>query len=165
MKIEKNKLKTENGMPLTQGLFLEIGYTDFAVYTLKDEDHEYKGKLLPSLKRLYLEMEDVGEYEFATTYLLGWKHWQRLCENKQIAKHIEEWRYELELKLRSEAIKQIRLKATTEKGVNAAKWLAERGWDKRGAGRPSKEDVEHETKLQADIHHLFAQDLDRLKEG
>lgn len=163
--IDKTKLKTENGKPLTQGLFLEIGYTKYSVFTLKDEDYEYKGEVYPSLKRIYLEMADAGEYEFATTHLLGWSHWQRLCANKQIAKHIEEWRYELELKLRSEAIKQIRIKASTEKGINAAKWLAERGWDKRGAGRPSKEDVEQETRIQADIHHLFAQDLDRIKEG
>ena len=64
--MDKNSLKSTNGIPLTQSLFLEIGYTDYAVFTLKDDDYEYKGRVYPSLKRLYLEMEDVGEYEFAT---------------------------------------------------------------------------------------------------
>lgn len=163
--MNKLLMKTPMGVPLTQGLFLEIGYPDSAIFTLKDDDYEYKGCLYLSLKKLYLEMEDVGEYEFATTHLLGWSHWQRLCGNKQLLEHIEVWRYELELKLRSKAIKEIMLKASTEKGINAAKWIAERGWDKRQAGRPSKAEVERETKVQADLHQLFSDDLMRLKEA
>lgn len=162
--MDKNLLRSSNGIPLTQSLFLEIGYTDYAVYTLKDDDYEYKGKVYPSLKRLYLEMEDVGEYLFATEHLLGWDHWQRLCQNKQLLEHIEKWRYELELKLRSQAIQQIKLKSKNEAGINAAKWLAEKGWDKRGAGRPTKAEVQREAKVQADIQNLFAEDLKRLGE-
>lgn len=30
----------EMGRPITQSLFLEINYTDKAVYTLKEEDYE-----------------------------------------------------------------------------------------------------------------------------
>lgn len=162
--MDKTLLKSTNGIPLTQSLFLEIGYTDYAVFTLKDDDYEYKGKVYPSLKKRYLEMEDVGEYLFACEYLLGWDHWQRLCENKQTAAHIDKWRYELELKLRSQAILAIKAKAKFEKGINAAKWLAEKGWDKRKAGRPSKEDVENEVKMQADLHYLFAEDAKRIGE-
>ena len=50
--IDKSKLKATNGVPLTQGLFLEIQYGEFAVFTLKDEDYEYNGKIYPSLKNL-----------------------------------------------------------------------------------------------------------------
>jgi hypothetical protein len=162
MVIDKSKLKTANGIPLTQGLFLEIGYGEFSVFTLKDEDYEYKGVLYPSLKRLYLEMEDIGEYEFATTYLLGWQHWQRLCSNKAVLAHIEVWRDELELKLRSRAIKQIIKKSVFETGINASKFLAEKGWEKRKAGRPTKEEVERETRIQADINRMFEEDLSRI---
>lgn len=160
--IDKASLKSTNGIPLTQSLFLEIGYTEYSVFTLKDDDYEYKGKVYPSLKKLYLEMEDVGEYLFACEYLLGWEHWQRLCSNKQISKEIEKWRYELELKLRSKAIIEIRNRSKTEKGINASKWLAEKGWDKRQAGRPSKEEVERETKVAADLNRMFADDLQNL---
>lgn len=163
--INKSDLKTANGIPLTQGLFLEIGYKDYAVYTTKDEDHEYNGKVYPSLKRLYLEMEDVGEYEFATTYLLGWNHWQRLCANKEVMKHVEEWRTELELKLRSRAIKTIYLKANTEQGINAAKWIAERGWDKKRAGRPNKEEVAKQARIQADLDKMFEEDMKSISGG
>ncbi len=160
--MDKSLLKSTNGIPLTQSLFLEIGYTDYAVYTLKDDDYEYKGKVYPSLKKLYLEMEDVGEYLFACEHLLGWEHWQRMCSNKQVAEHVEKWRYELELKLRSQAIMEIKAKSKFEKGINAAKWLAERGWDKRQAGRPSKAEVERETKVAADLNRMFADDLQNL---
>lgn len=163
--VDKSKLKTSNGMPLTQGLFLEIGYTDYSYYTLKDDDHEHNGHVYPSIKRLYLEMADAGEYLFATTYFLSWDHWQRICNNKLVQPHIEKWRYELELKLRSEAIQLIRQKATTEKGISASKWLAEKGWDKRPAGRPSKEEVERETRLMADIDRDFSDDLKRIAGG
>jgi hypothetical protein len=162
MDVDKLKLKATNGVPLTQGLFLEIGYTEHSYFTTKDDDYEYNGRIYPSLKRLYLEMEDVGEYEFATTYLLGWDHWQRLCNNKQIAKYIDSWRYELELKLRSRAIKQIQEFANTPKGFQAAKWLADRGWDKKATGRPTKESVERQTKIDADLLATFNEDLQRV---
>src|SRR5574337_902614 len=88
MEVDKKKMLDGGGKPLTQSLFLEIGYTEQSIYTLKEEDYMYEGKLYPSLKRLYLEMEDLTEYEFANTYLLGWKHWKRLCENKLIRKRM-----------------------------------------------------------------------------
>lgn len=160
--MDKSVLKSTNGIPLTQSLFLEIGYTDYAVYTLKDEDYEYNGKVYPSLKKIFIEMEDVGEYLFACEHLLGWDHWQRLCANKQVAAYIDKWRYELELKLRSKAIMQIKAKSTAEQGINAAKWLAEKGWDKRQAGRPTKAEVARETKVQSDLNNLFAADMKRL---
>lgn len=160
--IDKTKLKASNGVPLTQGLFLEIGYTEHSYYTTKDSDYEYNGKLYPSLKRLYIEMEDVGEYEFANTYLLGWDHWQRLCNNKQVAKFINSWRYELELKLRSRAIQQIKAFAATDKGFQAAKWLADKGWDKKAVGRPSKQEEAREKRLQEELDVDFTGDWQRI---
>lgn len=160
--IDKSKLKASNGVPLTQGLFLEIAYGEFAVYTLKDDDFEYDGRVLPSLKRLYLEMEDIGEYEFATTHLLGWNHWQRICANKQLLKHVEEWRYELELKLRSRAIKDVIAKTRTEKGINAAKWIAEKGWDKGKVGRPSKAEEAREKRIMQELDVDFGGDYLRV---
>lgn len=163
--MDKSKLKANNGVPLTQGLFLEIGYGDFAVFTLKDDDYDYNGKIYISLKKRYLEMEDIGEYEFATTHLLGWAHWQRMCANKQLLKHIEEWRYELELKLRSRAIKSVVKKTFTEQGINAAKWIAEKGWEKGKVGRPSKQEEEREKRLQSELDVDWTGDYQRIVGG
>lgn len=51
MKIDKNKLRDTMGRPLSQALFLEVGYNlEYAYFTLKDEDHAYQGHVYPSLK-------------------------------------------------------------------------------------------------------------------
>ena len=163
MKIDKSKFKDSGGRPITQSLFLEIGYTDNAFYTLKDEDHEHKGVVYPSLKRLYLEHEDVTEYDFATTYLLGWNHWKRLCGNKQVRKEIDEWRFELELKLRSAGLKAIIESALDEDGgFQAQKYLADKGWAKSGAGRPRKDTSEMDKKQEEMLADDFTADIIRL---
>lgn len=162
--MDKTKLLDNMGKPLTQSLFLEVGYSDYAIYTWKDRDHEYNGKIYPSLKRLYIEFEDPTEYEFANTYLLGWNQWKRLCDNKIIRREIDQWREELELKLRARGIKEA-IKAAESGGFQAAKWLADRGWDTRGAGRPSKEEVEKEKRIQARVNDEFGADVVRLFNG
>lgn len=161
MEIDKSKLLDSGGKPLTQSLFLEIGYSDQSVYTLKEDDYEYKGTVYPSLKRLYMEMSDPTEYDFAIKYLLGWKHWKRLCANKLIRSYIDEWREELELKLRSKGVKEA-MKAAELGGFQAAKWLADKGWDQRQAGRPSKAEIERETKVIARLNDEFSADIVRL---
>lgn len=163
MTIDKSRFLDSMGRPITQSLFLEIGYSDMAVYTLKDWDHTYKGVVFPSLKRLYLLEEDPTEYAFAEKHLLGWQHWKRLCENKVVRKHIDEWREELELKIRSQAIRDMMNLCATENGnFSAAKFLADRGWEKRGAGRPSKAEKERQDRIQDRIEQEFAADVARL---
>jgi len=163
MKIDKTKLKDSSGRPLTQSLFLENGYrTEFAVYTLKDDDYTYKGTTYPSLKRLFLEMEDLMEYEFAREYLIGWQHWKRLNANKLMTKHFEEWREELELRLRSQGVRAILDQSMDEKAFQAAKYVAEKGWDKRPAGRPSKNEKLKEERMQARMDDEFTGDIARM---
>lgn len=152
----------ELGRPITQSLFLEMGYTSNAIYTLKDVDYTYKGKLYPSAKRLYLELGDPTEYEFATKYFLGWDHWQRICANKLVSEHIMKWRDELEVKLRSQAVR-MNIEAAKNGNYQAAKWLADRGWLTRAAGRPSKAEVAKELKVAADIQNEYGADVIRLK--
>lgn len=161
--MDKNKLIDTMGRPLTQSLFLEIGYSDYAVYTLKEQDYTYKGVEYPSLKRLYLVEEDPTEWSFADKYLLGWQHWKRLCENKVIAKHVEEWREELELKLRSQAIRDMQALCASESGnYSAAKFLADRGWEKRSAGRPSKAEKDRHLRIEEKINQEYGADIARL---
>ena len=164
--IDKNKFKDDLGRPLTQGLFLEVNYDEkYAVYTLKDDDHEYKGTTYPSLKKLYLKEEDPTEYLFASKHLLGWDQWQRICENRILKKHITEWRNELEMKLRALAIRRMIDMADSENGnFQAAKFLADRGWDKRAAGRPSKAEIEKHMALEELNHNEFNADIKRLED-
>ena len=162
--IDKSKLLDSTGKPLTQSLFLEIGYNDFAVYTLKEQDYTYNEKLFPSLKRLFLEIEDPTEYKFANTYLLGWRHWKRMNENKILAKHFDEWREELEYSMRCKGVKAI-MNSAAMGNFQAAKFLVDKGWDKRGVGRPSKAEVEREKAFQSRVSEEYSADIIRLHEG
>jgi len=161
---DKSQMLDTSGRPITQSMFLEVGYSEAAIYTFKDNDHVYEGKTYPSLKRLYLLEEDPTEYDFANKYLLGWRHWNRLCENKLIRKEIDEWRIELEMKLRSRAVKEM-IRSAEKGGVQASKWLADRGWEQRGAGRPSKADIASEKALMARVDNEYSSDIIRLHKG
>lgn len=163
-KVDKSKLKDEKGRYLTQSLFLEDKYnTDLAVYTYDGEDKEYKGVVYPSLKRLYLDMGDPKEYLFANEYLYDWPHWQRLCSNAVIGRHIEQWRTELDLSLEAEGVATLVDLATNEKSYQAAKYLADKGWKVKGRGRPSKADIENELKKAAKEQEEFSEGFKLLK--
>ena len=140
-KKDDSKLKDNNGRYLTQGLFLEIGYGPFSIFTLSDRDKLYKGKVYPSLKRLYLEEADVVEINFANKYLWGWDQWQKMNASEVLRPYFDKWRDELSLMVQSDAIGSI-IDQSLENS-SAAKWLAARGWDQRKVGRPSKLSLIH----------------------
>lgn len=150
------------GRPYTQSLFLELKYEDNAFYSLKSQDWTHKGKLYPSIRRLYLECEDPTEYTFANKYFLGWDHWMRLTENKAIRVHIDAWRNELEIKLRAKGVLEM-IKSANKGNFQAAKYLADRGWDTRGAGRPSKDELTRRAKIAETVHNEYAVDIARLR--
>jgi len=164
MTIDKKKFKDEKGRYIVQGLFLEDRYnTDLSVFTFDGQDKKYKGKTYPSLKKLYLEHGDPKEYSFARKYLHDWNHWQRLCKNAVVGRHIEQWRSELSLSLVSEGVMCLIDLAVNEGSYQAAKYLADQGWDKGERGRPSKEEVEGELKKRADADSEFAEEFKLLK--
>lgn len=163
MTFPRESFVDERGRFRTLSLFLEIEYNKDAIYTLKDYDHEYEGKIYISLKRLYLETSDPTEYEFATTHLAGWEHWQRMVNNKVLSLYIIKWQSELELKLRSEGVQWIIKSARKKQNWLAAKFLAEKGWEVRAAGRPSKEEVERNTAIESKIQSEYDEDIVRLK--
>jgi hypothetical protein len=159
--VDKTLLVDSMGRYLTQSLFLELGYNEDAVYSLKDQDHFHNGKVYYSIKRIYLSMEDPTEYQFAHAAFCGWKHWQKICDNKAIRKHVDEWRAELEYKLRSQGIQQMIQQGRTG-SFQAAKWLSDRGWDTRAAGRPSKEEIQREKEFNARASDEYGADVVRL---
>lgn len=163
-KPDKSKFKDDKNRYIVQGLFLEDRYNaDLAVYTFDGEDKTYKDKVFPSLKRLYLEHGDPKEYSFARKYLYDWDHWQRLCRNKICRVHIDKWREELELSLVSEGVATLIDLAINDKSYQAAKYLADKGWDKSERGRPSKEQIEGELKRRADQSAEWDEDFDLLE--
>ena len=149
--------KDEQGRYRTKSLFIEAidprvkanGYN--APFSLKADAPDG----VVSMKEMYLEIADPTEYEFATQVLGSWEHWQKLCQCSWFAPHRTLWQAELEDKLRSEGVAIMReIAQSGNKGAAAAaKWLAEKGFNKEVGmrspskrGRPSKEEVAAERK-------------------
>lgn len=155
----------------TKGLFYETTLPDerpdFGTsWTLKEQDHTADGKIYKSMKRVYLEMEDVTEYDFAMSTLGSFKHWERVLESPMIRKHVDQWRKELNLKLKARAMRSI-IKAATEDeklSFQAMKYLADNEYlDKAGKrGRPSKEEVHAELRKEVESNRTFKDDAERI---
>jgi hypothetical protein len=77
--------------------------------------------------------------------------------------HVEKWRAELEIKMRSEAVKVILEETKSGKGkYNAAKFISDAGWRPKTKGRPSKEEIKRQTKIAAGIDAAITEDLERI---
>lgn len=157
----------------TKGLFYETTLPDERLifgtaWTLKEQDHHADGKVYKSMKKLYLEMEDVTEYDFAMTTLGSFRHWERVLESPIIRKHVDQWRKELNLKLKARAMRSI-IKAATEDeklSFQAMKYLADNEYlDKKGSGkrgRPSKEEINAELRKEVESSKTFKDDAERI---
>lgn len=124
--MDKNKFKNKSGAKMLKKIFFEETGEDKStcVYTLKPADH----KGYPSLKRLYLEMEDTTEYEFGERYLFDYSHWKMLTQCTWFKPFVEEWREELRLKLEARYLGQLKEIAANggKEGLAANKILLER---------------------------------------
>lgn len=114
-------------------------------------------------KQLYLECNDITGYEFATKHLGGWQHWVALHNSPKVLPLIEQWEEELEVRIRSESIKNIALLSKGEKGYQAAKFLADKGWKVKGVGRTTKEAIDKEAKIQSKLYDEFKGNVIELK--
>ena len=113
---------------LTTGLFHETATKEGTAIMSLDEG-----------RKRFVELGDMTGYLFATKYLGGYPHWKAL-EASSFSSHIEDWREELEVKLRCESLSRIADEAS-HGHFQANKFLADRGWETRGAGRPTREEV------------------------
>lgn len=133
-------------------------------YTLKEEDLVVGDKVYKSLKKIYLEMEDVTEFEFAMATIGSYKLWERLTKSQALREHIDQWRKELSLKLKAKALKEI-VRAAAGNSFPAMKYLADKSYienttNKRG--RPSKEDIQAELKKEMEASRTFQNDAKRI---
>lgn len=161
-----SKFKGISGAYLTKQLFWETSEDKSRVlYSLRDYDnHGY-----PSLRRLYVDMGDETEYQFAETYFGGWNHWKRLLSAPWFLDFISQYREELAAKNAAERLIAIRKKAQ-EGDFHANKYLLEGQWKgekKNSVGRPTKERIREEAELlrktdktiDDDYHRLGVSDL------
>jgi len=161
-----NPLKDKDGRWRTASLFIERRVDAYdPLWTLKDDDVEVDGVKYPSLKKVYFSFDHTPglEYEFAMETFKSWDHWTKLC-GSQLRDVFSEWRDELDIKLKAEAIRTI-IRTTNEGGAaaaNAAKYLAEKGYANK-RGRPAKEEVTRERKIAAGVEKELEDDLERIQ--
>lgn len=166
--VRRNQFRALNGQRLLRGLFYEETTSKemSPIYTLKDYDEHG----LPSLHRLYMELEDETEYVFATTYLDGYEHWEMLCACTWFQPYIERWRKELTLKLTAKRLKILiddSMDVTSKSKTSSTKYLIEQGWRTRDdlkRGRPSKDEVRNELDKQVKEEKAVQEDLARIQE-
>jgi len=163
--IDMGDMVDTSGKYLTLALFWEHRHPKYIpTFTVKDRAIERDGVSYPSLKEIYLEYSDPTEYIFATEVFGSWPHWQMICESYNIRPVIAKWRAELEVKLKAEALRSMIDSAKNDgsKGLTAAKYIAEKGWEKK-RGRPSKEDIARERKMSADVSKEIEDDIARME--
>lgn len=155
-------LKDTRGRMLLQPLFIEnhnrINTPYPASYTLNAWDNEEKG--LRSARIIYVNTLDPSEYNAAMLLLGSWKHWQRLTECGWFQPYLKEWREEMAIRLQSIGVTNLLSQASSERGTTAAKFLAERGWNKALKNSPKVRDKD---KNKHDVSDFINDDMERLK--
>ena len=142
----------------TKSLFWETRHPDYPVlFTLKEHDLLLdEGITIPSLKQIYMSLNDPEEYRIATEVFTSLNHWRHLSNLVWFSPYLELWREELEVKVRAEALLQLRLQSS--KSTSAAQFLAKAQW-KEKRGRPSKEEKEaiyrREGLVQDEVDELY----------
>lgn len=165
-----NQFRNSHGVRLLKGLFLEVAInTDNVLYTLRRDDREaeIKGEtiLLPSIRRLYLETMDPTEYEFANKYFEDYEHWEMVSNSPFLKDHVESWRRELRVKIRSEAYRQLSTEAFLggKNSFQACKYLFENTTPSKPtkAEQKAQEEIEslaeNDKQIMADFHRLGIQ--------
>lgn len=145
--MEQKLYKASNGRFYTGSLFYEVwrnSTEDFRrhdpVFSLYD-DLVWQDKPLINCRATFIEEGDPTGYKWAIKYLGSWEHWKRLVDISWFKDALAVWQEELAAKLFAESIVNIiSVSKSTEnaaQSLNASKYLAERGWEKKGSrGRP-----------------------------
>lgn len=127
----------------TQGLFLEHAHSDQkekALYSIQPWDKEYKGKTYLSLHKLYVEMEDVAEWEFAQKYMGGYQHWLTLKASPFFKEPYATMVEELNAKVKGRSISVMMQQMRDGEASQATlKYLADNDFIKKNAvGKPKR---------------------------
>lgn len=162
---DKSIFRNELGKRYNTNLFYELNQTDMsqAIYTTKRKDH--KGYF--SLYKLYMACDDPLEHTFASTYFEDLDHWEFLANHTLLKEEVAYWRYELETKIRGEALARIRMEAkiNSDKSFMCNKFLLDKGWKSKedvGRGRPTKEDIQKEANKIFEKQSRLNEDFERI---
>lgn len=160
--------KNETGVWLTSALFYERWLETptpkrgpyepiFSLYS------EREGMIC--CRTTFVEIGDPTGYKWAMTYLGDLAHWDKLMAAPWFKEAYDKWKQELFMRLKAEAVEQIYRIAMTEGSKSqlpAARFLAEMDKPAHGRGRPSKEEIDAETKRAMKIVEAEDEDFERI---
>ena len=118
-------------------------------------------------RNVFIAMSDPTEYAPALELAGSWPEWCRMKKDwKEFADVILiSWLAEVEVKLRSDAVRQLCAQAAGPQGAVSAKWIAEGRYNPTKAGRPSKYEIEKQAKIEARIADEVGDDIARVHEA
>lgn len=119
---------------------------------------------LDQWRSVFVDVCDPTEYEAAVILAGSWENWTRM---KQLWPHFKNvilpsWLEEVEIKIKSMAIRNLCALAKTDKGAASAKWIAEGRYNQRRAGSPSKAEVQKEARIAAGVTTEVEDDISRV---
>ena len=123
---------------------------------------------LDELREAFLETKDFTEYQPAMQIVGSWKEWTRLKNGShELREFIDDCKTELEIALRSEACRKIFELVSEGSGsvqLSAAKWLAEKKYDKQEKGRPSNNAIDQAAEKMAKAANVTEDEFKRVSE-
>lgn len=117
-------------------------------------------------RRVFVNTLDPTEYEGGIALLGSWENWQKFKRNWPSFQtmHLNAWLEEIEIKMKSMALRALIMQAPTAAGTAAAKFIVEGKHIDKLVGRPSKDRIEKQLRIDTAVHKEIANDLERMKE-
>lgn len=116
--------------------------------------------------KLYSEEDDPTEYSFVRKHIGSLEEWDLLCNTPWFKPIVSQWRRELDLKIKSKALRALRSVASgdTRDAFVANRYLLDGNWKdtKTKRGRPSKQEVLDEANRMASDTRRIEDDWDRI---
>jgi hypothetical protein len=111
-------------------------------------------------KPIYMACNDPTEYETAMRLIGDWDHYQAVRNYPKIKIVMDKWAREMEIKIRSEAVRNMFHHSKQPNGAAAAKWVAEGSFMQRVL--KNKEARQAEADIQEGISERISADAERL---
>lgn len=161
-KRERHKFKGYGNKWLSEALFLESAQTseEHCLYSLMPWDKRKGGVFYPSIHKLFVEMGDVSEWNFANKYFDGYQHWLQVKASAFFKPVYAAMVEELHAKIQGESVqKMIEQMKAGEASQATLSYLANKGYiEKAAVGKPKRKKPEDKAKL-----YSIKSDLERIK--
>ncbi len=140
------------------------GYSRKVILSLFEEFKRTEFTPLWSLykdwKPIFMDTLDPTEYQTAMRLIGDWDHYLAIRNHPKIKPIMDKWALEMEIKIRSDAVRNMFHHSKQPNGAAAAKWVAEGSFMQRVL--KNKENRQREAEVQEGISDKVSADAERL---